>query len=70
MTIQEAKKQHENALMALPGVVSVGIGLTVGREPAIMVGVVDIRAASASRVPKMIEGHPVFVFEAGQPAAQ
>jgi hypothetical protein len=70
MTIQEAKRQHEDALMAIPGVVSVGIGLTVSREPAIMVGVVDLRAASAGLVPKVLEGHPVFTFEAGRLTAQ
>lgn len=70
MTIQEAKRMHEDALMAIPGVVTVGIGLTVGREPAIMVGVDDLRASSAGQVPKVLEGHPVFVFEAGQPAIQ
>lgn len=70
MTIQEAKRKHENALMAHPGVVSVGIGLTADKEPAILVGVVDLRQPAAAQVPKTLEGHPVFVFEAGRITAQ
>jgi hypothetical protein len=70
MSIQEAKQKHQDALMALPGVVTVGIGLTADRVPAIIVGVVDLRSATAAQIPKSLEGYPVFTFEAGRPTAQ
>lgn len=52
--------------MAIPGVVTLGIGLTTDHVPAIMVGVTDLSAPAVKQVPKKLEGHPVFIFEAGR----
>ena len=48
------------------GVVTLGIGLTTDHVPAIMVGVTDLSAPAVKQVPKKLEGHPVFIFEAGR----
>ncbi|MEZ4700226.1 MAG: hypothetical protein R2834_07855 [Rhodothermales bacterium] len=70
MSIQDAKRKHQDALMAIPGVVTLGIGLTTDHVPAIMVGVTDLSAPAVKQVPKKLEGHPVFIFEAGRVQAQ
>jgi hypothetical protein len=58
-TIREVKRRHEKDLLALPGVVSVGIGLGPDGEEEIIVGLDRPRPDIASRIPGSLEGYPV-----------
>ena len=69
-SIQQVKEQHTTELMALPGVVSVGLGKNKSGEPAIIVGVETDSAESISAVPKRLDGYPVEVQVMGKVSAQ
>jgi hypothetical protein len=68
--IDDTLRRHTDRLMALPNVVSVGIGAK-GSTPAIFVGVIEHVAAADlpphARVPENLEGHPVVVQAIGAP---
>lgn len=64
-SIQEVKARHAGKLMALPGVVSVGIGRTPEGAPCIIVGLDGPRPETVKRLPQTLEGHPVLVKETG-----
>ena len=68
MEIREAKKKHEAPLMAIPEVVSVGIGLGLSGKPTILVGI--SKEKTSTPIPSTLEGHPVEVFRAGSIEAQ
>lgn len=61
VTIETTKARHQAELMALPGVVSVGIGLGSDRAPVIVVGLDHERPDTRARVPARLDGHPVEV---------
>lgn len=65
-SIQEAKAKHVDSLMALPGVVSVGIGLNEAGEPAIVVGLETANAETEAAIGTTLEGHPVVVQVVGR----
>ena len=60
-TIEEVKARHVDSLMALPSVVSVGIGLNEAGDPAIVVGLDAPNPDTQERIPGELEGHPVEV---------
>lgn len=70
MNISEAKARHEQALLARPGVVSVGIGLTDNGEQAIIIGISEDDADLKAQLPAMLEGHPVIVRPSGHITSQ
>jgi len=63
--IQDAKRAHEPDLMALPGVVSVGIGLDDAGRPAIIVGLDGPRAETRAELPATLDGYPVVARVVG-----
>jgi len=65
-SIQQVKEQHTAELMALPGVVSVGLGKNRSGEPAIIVGVEADSVENISAVPKKLDGYPVEVQVMGK----
>ena len=69
-SIKEAKKQHEARLLELPGVVSVGIGLTKNGQSAIIIGLEGPNAQTEAQLPSMLEGYPVEVRIVGTVKAQ
>ena len=69
-SIKEAKKQHEARLLKLPGVVSVGIGLTENGQSAIIIGLQGPDTETEAQLPSMIEGYPVEVRIVGTVKAQ
>ncbi len=69
-TIQEVKRSHEAELMALPGVVSVGIGLDENGKPAIIVGLDKERQETRVKMPRTLAGHPVIIQITGTIKAQ
>ncbi|MFQ6030234.1 MAG: hypothetical protein ACE5Q6_22395 [Dehalococcoidia bacterium] len=61
-TINEVKEAWEKKLMAIRGVMAVGIGLTKDRrEKCIKVYVNRKASAQAAKIPRVIEGYPVEV---------
>lgn len=58
-SIQKVKAESEQSLMEKPCVVSVGIGLTEDRQPAIMVGLDKPCPETVQSLPAEIDGYPV-----------
>ena len=70
LTIQEAKVRHAQRLLALPGVVSVGVGRDAEGREAIVVGLDRARPETQSRLPAQLEGYRVRVEVIGPVKAQ
>lgn len=70
LTIQEAKARHAQRLLALPGVVSVGVGRDAQGREAIVVGLDRARPETQSRLPAELEGYRVRVQVIGPVRAQ
>jgi hypothetical protein len=68
--IQEVKKKHEIGLLALSGVVSVGIGRDKEGNPAIIVGLDGVRPETEAQLPRSLEDYPVLVRVVGPIKAQ
>ena len=60
-SIQEVKGKNEAHLLALPGVVSIGIGLDQEGNQAIIVGLDRQRPETEAQIPRVLENHPVLV---------
>lgn len=69
-TIQEVKARHEQDLMQLPGVVSIGVGRDAHGRPAIVVGLDKPRPETQSVLPQTLEGYPVRIEIIGPIKAQ
>lgn len=69
-TIQDVKARHARQLLAVPGVVSVGIGLDREGREAIVVGLDRPRPETQSALPTQLEGYPVRVEIIGAVRAQ
>jgi hypothetical protein len=65
LTITEAKAKHADHLLALPGVVSVGIGKNANGQPAIIVGLDKARPDTESQIPDSLESYPVVIEVVG-----
>lgn len=63
------RARHEAELMAIDGVVSVGVGRGVDGREVIIVGLADAFRAASSPVPSTINGVHVEVRVVGQPRA-
>lgn len=69
-SIQDAKSQHEAELMAVPGVVSVGIGMDDDGTAVIIVGIDQDRPETRAQLPQMVDSYPVHVKVVGRIKAQ
>jgi hypothetical protein len=69
-TIHEVKARHEGELLALEGVVSVGIGRDASGQAVIVVGVESSAPEIQSRLPRQLEGYSVAVEPTGGVRAQ
>ena len=58
-SIEDVKKKHAARLLALPGVVSVGIGRDDGGNPVLVIGLQDSRPETLAAVPDDLEGFSV-----------
>ena len=58
-TIEQVKAAHEHELLALPGVVSVGIGRDDQGRPAIVVGLDKPHPQTQAALPRALEGYAV-----------
>lgn len=64
--ITAVMNDHVNELMAIPGVTGVAVGALDDGTPCILVLVLKKSDETESKVPKVIEGHPVKLFESGE----
>jgi len=69
-SIQEVKRFHEARLMALPDVVSVGIGLNEAGDAAVIVGLARENTATRAHIPQRLEEYPVVVRITGSAKAE
>lgn len=69
-TIQEVKARHAPRFLALPGVVSVGIGREAGGHEVIVIGLDRARPETQARVPTELEGYRVRMEIIGTVKAQ
>lgn len=69
-SIEEVKAASEKDLMAIPGVMGVGISLNRDRQPCIKVYVDRQSASTVDQIPQIIEGYPVEVEVRGTFRAQ
>ncbi len=58
-TIQEVKARHAPRFLALPGVVSVGIGRDADGNEVIVIGLDRARPETQARLPTQLEGYRV-----------
>lgn len=65
-TIQEVKTRHQDRLLALPGVVSVGIGQNPDGKPVIVIGLERAHPRTKARLPETLDGYAVRVDVVGQ----
>ena len=64
--INAVLKDHDKELLAIPGVVGVYVGLLPDdKTPCLKVMVVKETEDLRRRIPKSIEGYPVFIEESG-----
>ena len=60
-TIQEVNARHAERLLAMPGVVSVGIGKNPDGQFVIVVGLDGPRPKTVEQIRNVLEGYPVRV---------
>ena len=65
LTIEEVKSKYTADLMALPGVVSVGIGRDRDGQLAIMVGLDGSHPEVVDKIPQELESYPVITHVIG-----
>lgn len=70
LTIEQVKAAHEKRLLALPGVVSVGIGRDNHGRSVIVVGLDKPRPQTEAAVPRELDGYGVQVGVVGAIRAQ
>jgi hypothetical protein len=69
-TLREVKNKHKARLLALPGVVSIGIGQKKDGKLAIIVGLDGPRPDTVAQIPRLLEDYPVSVQIIGSIKAQ
>lgn len=69
-TIKEVKRKHAGHLLALQGVVSIGIGKDPEGKPVIVAGLDSPRPKTQKKIPKELDGFPVLVEIIGPVKAQ
>lgn len=69
-TVHEVKTKHSERFLALPGVVSVGVGRDGGGGEVIVIGLDRARPETQSKLPAQLEGYPVRVQIIGTVKAQ
>jgi hypothetical protein len=60
-SIEEVKKKHTQRLLAMPGVISVGIGKNPEGQSVIIIGLESLHPEKEKKIPKTLEGYPVQI---------
>jgi hypothetical protein len=64
-SMDEVQEEHQRRLLAIPGVVGMGQGLSEGK-PCFRIYVAKLTPELSAKIPKTIEGYPVVVIESGK----
>ena len=64
--IDEVLRDHDDEILAIPGVTMVYVGADAAGEPVLKVGVTVASPEVEERIPDAIEGWPVEVVETGE----
>lgn len=64
--IDEVLRDHDQEILAIPGVSMIYVGVDSEGEPCLKVGVVQATPEVEERIPKTLEGWPVLVEETGE----
>lgn len=64
--IDDVLRDHDDEILAIPGVTMIFIGVNRHGEPCIKVGVEVANADVEERIPRELEGWPVVVEETGE----
>jgi hypothetical protein len=59
--IEDIKKKYTNRFLALPGVISVGIGKDPDGQSVIIIGLESPNPETEKKIPEALEGYPVRV---------
>jgi len=68
--IKQVKAEHEQRLLAIPGVVSIGIGLDADGNEAIVVGLEKDDPEITRQIPAELDGYAVIIRQVGTIEAQ
>lgn len=69
-SIHVVKAQHERRLLAMEGVISVGVGRDASGKPVIIIGLDRPRPGTQAQLPQTLEEYPVRVEIVGEIKAQ
>jgi hypothetical protein len=69
-SIKDIKAEHESQLMAMPGVVSVGLGQDTAGDPVIIIGVESVEHSRALALPRELQEYPVKIQVIGTISTQ
>jgi hypothetical protein len=58
-SVQDVKRRHEAELMAMPGVVSIGIGRDEGGRAVLIIGLERDDPHTRAQLPRRLEGYDV-----------
>jgi len=64
--IDEVLADHDEEILAIPGVTVIYVGVDEQGKPCLKVGVETATPEIEERIPRMIEGWPVVVEETGR----
>ncbi len=64
--IQEVLADHDEEILAIPGVTMIYVGADAHGEPCLKVGVERATPEVEERIPRQIEGWPVVIEETGR----
>jgi CO dehydrogenase/acetyl-CoA synthase epsilon subunit len=67
--LKRAKEQHAATIIALPDVVSIGIGKASAGDPAIIIGLEKSNPKTEARIHKLLKAFPVEVRLTGKAKA-
>ena len=68
MNIKQTLENHQERLMAIPGVTGIGIG-NKDNKPVIVVMTAGSPAGAKAMLPQSLDGHPVVIEETGEISA-
>ena len=60
-SIEDIKKKYTQRLLAMPGVISVGIGKNPEGTPMIVIGLERPQPETQKKLPKTLEGYPLHI---------
>ena len=64
-SMNEVQEEHQKRLLAIPGVVGIGQGISQGK-PCFRIYVDKLTPELSAKIPREIEGYPVVILQTGE----